>query len=142
MFGTSSPNAANSPSASASKAKSAIERTFSPEFRNRLDAWVQFNQLTLADVTRVVDKFIGELQGQLTEKNVTVELTEAARTWFAQQGFDPLYGARPMARLIQQHVKEPLAEELLFGQLQHGGHAVVDVTDNKIALVVQPVVVS
>ncbi len=101
-------------SASASKAKSAIERTFSPEFRNRLDAWIQFHQLTMAAVELVVDKFIGELQGQLADKQVLLTLTAAARAWLAQQGFDPLYGARPMARLIQQHVKEPLAEELLL----------------------------
>src|SRR2546425_7228374 len=96
------------PSPKASKAKSAIERTFSPEFRNRLDAWIQFNHLALAEVERVVDKFIGELQEQLADKHVTLELTAAARRWLAQSGFEPLYGARPMARLIQQKVKEPL----------------------------------
>jgi ATP-dependent Clp protease ATP-binding subunit ClpA len=125
-------------SAGASKAKNAIERTFSPEFRNRLDAMIQFNQLTMADVERVVDKFIGELQAQLAEKHVTLTLTDAARSWFAQQGFDALYGARPMARLIQQKVKEPLAEELLFGQLQHGGQVVVEVADDDIRLAISP----
>jgi ATP-dependent Clp protease ATP-binding subunit ClpA len=125
-------------SASAGKAKGAIERTFSPEFRNRLDAWIQFNQLTMADVERVVDKFIGELQAQLVDKHVTLTLTEAARYWFAQKGFDALYGARPMARLIQQKVKEPLAEELLFGQLQHGGQAVVEVAEDDITLAISP----
>jgi ATP-dependent Clp protease ATP-binding subunit ClpA len=89
-----------------------------------------------------VDKFIGELQGQLADKAVTIELTEAARHWLAQQGFDPLYGARPMARLIQQKVKEPLAEELLFGKLQNGGQAVVDATDDNIVLLVTPLVVA
>ncbi|MCZ6875150.1 MAG: ATP-dependent Clp protease ATP-binding subunit ClpA [bacterium] len=118
----------------ASKSKNAIERTFSPEFRNRLDAWIQFNQLTLADVERVVDKFIEELRVQLEEKQVTIELTAAARGWLARQGFDRLYGARPMARLIQKQVKEPLAEEILFGALQHGGRAVVDVQDDDIVL--------
>jgi ATP-dependent Clp protease ATP-binding subunit ClpA len=121
-------------SAVASKAKTAVERTFSPEFRNRLDAWVQFNQLTMRDVERVVDKFIAELAAQLVEKRVTVELTAAARNWLAQQGFDRLYGARPMARLIQKKVKEPLAEEILFGTLQHGGRAVVDAPENDIVL--------
>jgi len=116
------------------KAKSAIERTFSPEFRNRLDAWIQFNQLTLTDVERVVDKFIDELRAQLAEKHVTIELTPVARDWLAQQGFDRLYGARPMARLIQQKVKEPLAEEILFGQLQDGGQAVIEVQDDDIVL--------
>jgi ATP-dependent Clp protease ATP-binding subunit ClpA len=121
-------------SAMASKTKNAIERTFSPEFRNRLDAWIQFNQLTMADVERVVDKFIDELQTQLTEKQVTVTLTTAARSWLAQQGFDRLYGARPMARLIQKKVKEPLAEEILFGTLQKGGRVVVDAQDDDIRL--------
>ncbi|HEY7710862.1 MAG TPA: AAA family ATPase, partial [Candidatus Entotheonella sp.] len=116
------------------KAKNAIERTFSPEFRNRLDAWIQFNSLTLANVEQVVDKFINELKAQLAEKNVTIELTETARNWLAQQGFDRLYGARPMARLIQQKVREPLAEEILFGRLQDGGRAVVDVRDHDIVL--------
>jgi ATP-dependent Clp protease ATP-binding subunit ClpA len=124
------------PSAGASKAKSAIERTFSPEFRNRLDAMIQFNQLTMGDVARVVDKFIGELQAQLVDKHVMLTLTDAARSWFAQQGFDALYGARPMARLIQHKVKEPLAEELLFGQLQHGGQAMVEVVDDDIKLAI------
>jgi ATP-dependent Clp protease ATP-binding subunit ClpA len=121
-------------SAVAGKAKHAVERTFSPEFRNRLDAWVQFNQLAMRDVERVVDKFMGELQTQLVEKHVTVELTAAARHWLAQQGFDRLYGARPMARLIQKTVKEPLAEAILFGALQNGGRAVVDVQANEITL--------
>jgi ATP-dependent Clp protease ATP-binding subunit ClpA len=120
--------------AGASKAKSAIERTFSPEFRNRLDASLQFNPLTLRDVERVVDKFIGELQEQLTPKHVTLELTVAARQWLAQQGFDRLYGARPMARLIQSKVKEPLAEAILFGALQHGGRAVLDASDTDLIL--------
>lgn len=116
------------------KAKSAIERTFSPEFRNRLDAWIQFNQLQMVDVERVVDKFVDELRGQLTDKNVTIELTDTARQWLAQQGFDPLYGARPMARVIQQKIREPLAEEILFGTLQGGGHSVVDIRDDEIVL--------
>ncbi len=123
--------------AQASKAKSAIERTFSPEFRNRLDAWIQFNQLTLADVERVVDKFVDELRVQLVEKQVTLELTAAARHWLAQQGFDALYGARPMARLIQQKIKEPLAEELLFGTLQHGGQVIVDAGPEDLVLTIQ-----
>jgi ATP-dependent Clp protease ATP-binding subunit ClpA len=118
----------------ASKSKSAIERTFSPEFRNRLDAWIQFNQLTLADVERVVDKFIEELRGQLGEKLVTLELSEAARNWLAREGFDRLYGARPMARLIQKQIKEPLAEEILFGSLQNGGHAMVDAQGDSIVM--------
>ena len=116
------------------KAKGAIERTFSPEFRNRLDAWIQFNQLDLVHVERVVDKFVDELREQLVDKHVTIELTEAARAWLARQGFDPLYGARPMARLIQQKIREPLAEEILFGELQGGGHAVADIGEDEIVL--------
>jgi ATP-dependent Clp protease ATP-binding subunit ClpA len=114
------------------RARTAIERTFSPEFRNRLDAWIVFNQLTLDDISRVVDKFIGELREQLEEKRVTLELTEAARKWLSLKGFDRLYGARPMARLVQQKIKEKLAEELLFGKLEKGGRAVVDEKDGEL----------
>ena len=121
-------------SASGSKGRGAIERTFSPEFRNRLDAWIAFNQLSFANITRVVDKFVGELRTQLEEKHITVELTDAARTWLAHKGFDKLYGARPMARLIQQKIREPLAEEILFGKLQHGGRVVVDEKNGEIVL--------
>jgi ATP-dependent Clp protease ATP-binding subunit ClpA len=108
------------------KGKDAIERTFSPEFRNRLDAWIAFNALTQAEITRVVDKFVEEVRIQLKEKNVEIELTEGARQWLAKKGFDRLYGARPMARLIQQKIKEPLAEQLLFGKLEKGGKVNVD----------------
>jgi ATP-dependent Clp protease ATP-binding subunit ClpA len=124
----------SSNAAALGKAKNAIERTFSPEFRNRLDAWIQFNALTLADVERVVDKFVDELRVQLAERNVSLDLTEAARMWLAQEGFDRLYGARPMARLIQQKITEPLSEELLFGCLERGGRAVVDVVDHELVL--------
>ncbi|ETW96663.1 MAG: ATP-dependent Clp protease ATP-binding protein [Candidatus Entotheonella factor] len=124
----------NGQSKGAGKAKSAIERTFSPEFRNRLDAWIQFNQLEMTHVERVVDKFVDELREQLVEKHVTIELTATARTWLARQGFDPLYGARPMARLIQQKIREPLAEEILFGTLEGGGHAVADIDGDEIVL--------
>ena len=82
----------------------------------------------------MVDKFVDELKEQLIEKEVTIELTEAARNWLAQAGFDRLYGARPMARLIQQKVREPLAEDILFGRLQNGGRVVVDAKDNEIVL--------
>ena len=122
------------PGGAAAKAKTAIERTFSPEFRNRLDAWIQFNALTVADVERVVDKFIDELRAKLTEKQVSLDLTDAARRWLAQQGFDRFHGARPMARLIQQRITEPLSEAILFGNLQEGGHAIVKVRKNDLAL--------
>jgi ATP-dependent Clp protease ATP-binding subunit ClpA len=88
----------------------------------------------MVDVERVVDKFVDELREQLVEKHVTIELTETARAWLARQGFDPLYGARPMARLIQQKIREPLAEEILFGKLQGGGEAVADLRDNEMVL--------
>jgi len=117
-----------------SKGQGAIERTFSPEFRNRLDAWVAFEPLGFATIERVVDKFIGELREQLADKNVTVELAEPARAWLAEKGFDKLFGARPMARLIQSRVKEPLAEEILFGRLQGGGTVVIDVQAGELEL--------
>lgn len=118
----------------AGKAKTEIERMFSPEFRNRLDAWILFNGLTLDDIKRVVDKFVGEVVVQLVEKNVTLELTDEARNWIAMKGFDRVFGARPMHRMIQQKIKEPLAEEILFGKLEKGGRAVVVVKDDNIAL--------
>jgi ATP-dependent Clp protease ATP-binding subunit ClpA len=117
-----------------SKAKGAIERTFSPEFRNRLDAWIAFEPLNFATIERVVDKFIGELRAQLVEKKVEIELTESARSWLANKGFDRLYGARPMARLIQTKIKEPLANEILFGGLQKGGEVVVNEKDGDLKL--------
>ena len=124
----------NDPGAAAAKARSAIERTFSPEFRNRLDAWIQFNTLAMADVERVVDKFIEELRGKLAEKRVSLELTDAARRRLAEEGFDRFHGARPMARLIQQRIAEPLAEAILFGKLQDGGVAQVKVRKNELTL--------
>jgi ATP-dependent Clp protease ATP-binding subunit ClpA len=118
----------------ASKAKTAIEREFTPEFRNRLDGIIGFNQLTRDDVKRVVDKFIGELRDQLREKDVTLELTDEAREVFATKGFDRLFGARPMGRVIQQKLKEPLSEELLFGKLQGGGSVKVSAKDGEIVI--------
>jgi len=117
-----------------SLAKTAIEKTFSPEFRNRLDAWISFDQLAPEVILKIVDKFVAELQAQLTAKKVTLKLTPAARQWLADRGFDRLYGARPMGRLIQNEVKKPLAEAILFGALKQGGTARVDVKDD--ALVV------
>lgn len=121
-------------SSTASKAKTAIERTFSPEFRNRLDAWIVFNPLTLDDIKRVVEKFMNELTVQLQDKEVVLELTDQARTWLALKGFDKAFGARPMHRLIQQKVKEPLAEEILFGKLEKGGRAVVKVVGDDVVV--------
>ncbi|CAN5950940.1 unnamed protein product [Sphagnum jensenii] len=114
------------------KGKDAIERAFSPEFRNRLDAWIVFNQLHRKEIAKVVDKFVGEVRDQLAEKKVFLTLTESAHAWLAEKGFDKHYGARPMARLIQQKIKEPIAEELLFGKLEHGGNVSIDLKDDAI----------
>jgi ATP-dependent Clp protease ATP-binding subunit ClpA len=111
----------------------AIKRMFSPEFRNRLDAVIQFKSLSPETVQHVVDKFLFELEGQLHARNVTIELDAEARLWLAERGFDPLMGARPMARLIQEEIKKPLAEELLFGQLAEGGHVRIGVRDGRLA---------
>ncbi|MBP7339841.1 ATP-dependent Clp protease ATP-binding subunit ClpA [Niveispirillum sp.] len=99
----------------------AINKTFTPEFRNRLDAIIPFGNLGPEVVARVVDKFVMELEAQLTDRGVTIELTDGARAWLAKKGYDPVMGARPLARTIQEHVKKPLAEELLFGKLSKGG---------------------
>ena len=119
-------------------AMEAISKTFSPEFRNRLDAVVEFDQLDRSIVGQIVDKFIFELESQLEEKRVTLELTAAARKWLAEHGFDPTMGARPMARVIQEHIKRPLADELLFGDLAEGGHVVIDCGADGITLESQP----
>jgi ATP-dependent Clp protease ATP-binding subunit ClpA len=103
-----------------------IERLFAPEFRNRLDAVIPFSNLPAEIVAQVVDKFIMQLEAQLADRHVSIDLTDAARKHLAEIGFDPLYGARPLARTIQEHVKKPLAEELLFGKLEKGGTVRVD----------------
>jgi ATP-dependent Clp protease ATP-binding subunit ClpA len=108
----------------------AIERLFTPEFRNRLDAIIPFAGLSSEVVALVVDKFVLQLEAQLADRHVTIELSEAARKWLADKGYEPLYGARPLGRMIQEHVKKPLAEELLFGKLADGGLVVVDVSDD------------
>jgi ATP-dependent Clp protease ATP-binding subunit ClpA len=111
----------------ASDGMEAIRRLFSPEFRNRLDAIVQFDPLDERTIQRVVDKLIVEVETQLEQKGVALHLDDAAREWIARRGYDPKMGARPMARVIQEHIKRPLAEELLFGRLERGGHAFVSV---------------
>jgi ATP-dependent Clp protease ATP-binding subunit ClpA len=115
-------------------AKGAIERTFTPEFRNRLDAWVPFKALDIEVIKSIVDKFIKELNGQLAEKRVLVKLDESAREWLAKNGFDARYGARPMARLIHEKIKQPLAQEILFGKLIDGGSVRVEEKDGELAL--------
>ncbi len=108
----------------------AIERMFTPEFRNRLDAIIPFSGLQPETVSLVVDKFVLQLEAQLADRHVSIELTEAARKWLAEKGYEPLYGARPLGRVIQEHVKKPLAEELLFGKLADGGLVVVEVAED------------
>ncbi len=104
----------------------AIERTFTPEFRNRLDAIIPFANLAPEVVRKVVDKFVLQLEAQLADRGVSITLTPSARDWLAERGYDPAYGARPLGRVVQEHVKKPLAEELLFGRLTDGGTAEVD----------------
>ncbi len=110
----------------------AIKRLFTPEFRNRLDATITFAGLTPEIVGRVVEKFVMQLEAQLADRNVTIELSSAAKEWLAERGYDRLYGARPLGRVIQEHIKKPLAEELLFGKLVKGGAVKVTLKDNKL----------
>ncbi|MET0814144.1 MAG: ATP-dependent Clp protease ATP-binding subunit ClpA [Pseudoxanthomonas sp.] len=114
-----------------------IRKSFTPEFRNRLDAVVQFQGLGFDHIQRVVDKFLIELEMLLQEKHVSLSTTPAARDWLAKHGFDPLMGARPMSRLIQDKVKRPLADELLFGKLVGGGRVSIDVKDDDLVVVAQ-----
>jgi ATP-dependent Clp protease ATP-binding subunit ClpA len=116
----------------------AINRMFTPEFRNRLDATVGFVALEPEIVARVVDKFVMELEGQLADRNVTIELSDDARKWLAEKGHDPAFGARPLGRVIQEYIKKPLAEELLFGKLAKGGLVRVGLKDGKLVLSYPP----
>jgi ATP-dependent Clp protease ATP-binding subunit ClpA len=110
----------------------AIKKLFTPEFRNRLDATIAFSGLTPEIVARVVEKFVMQLEAQLADRNVTIELSSAAKEWLAERGYDRLYGARPLSRVIQEHIKKPLAEELLFGKLVRGGAVKVTMKDGKL----------
>jgi ATP-dependent Clp protease ATP-binding subunit ClpA len=112
----------------------AVERLFSPEFRNRLDARIRFNALDRDLMEKIVEKFVRELAVQLAEKKVKIELTEAARKWLADKGYDPAFGARPLARVLEESVKRPLTDEILFGKLEAGGTAVVDLEEDRIVL--------
>ncbi|NUB00405.1 ATP-dependent Clp protease ATP-binding subunit ClpA [Azospirillum melinis] len=109
----------------------AVEKMFTPEFRNRLDAIIPFAPLTQEVINRVVDKFIMQMEAQLEDRGVSIELNEEAREWLGKKGYDPLYGARPLGRVIQEYIKKPLAEELLFGKLSKGGLVKVTVKDDK-----------
>jgi ATP-dependent Clp protease ATP-binding subunit ClpA len=108
----------------------AIRRLFTPEFRNRLDAVIHFNGLAPDIVRNVVQKFIIQLEGQLSERNVTIEISDKAADWLATKGYDEAFGARPLTRMIQEHVKKPMADELLFGALKHGGLVKIDIDPN------------
>ncbi len=113
----------------------AINRMFTPEFRNRLDATIAFKGLAPEIISKVVDKFVLQLESQLGDRQVMIELSDAARKWLAEKGYDPMFGARPLARVIQENIKKPLADELLFGKLMHGGTARVDLKDGKLTFV-------
>ncbi len=111
-----------------------LKKMFSPEFRNRIDAIVQFDALSQSVILNVVDKFVAELQGQLDDKHVMLTLTPEAREWLAQRGYDKLMGARPMARLVQEKIKKPLAEKILFGELSAGGEVIIDVDSGELVI--------
>ena len=114
------------------EAEEAIKRVFTPEFRNRLDAVVAFRPLDSSIIRQVVQKFVMQLEAQLADRHVTIETTDEAAGWLADNGFDELYGARPLARVIQEHIKKPLADEILFGRLVKGGHVRVVLKDGKL----------
>ena len=111
----------------------AIKRIFTPEFRNRLDAIIQFVPLDQGTIGHVVDKFLCELETQLEDKKVTISIDQEAREWLATNGYDEKMGARPMARVIQENIKKPMAEELLFGRLVHGGKIIISVENNELS---------
>src|SRR5687768_1150043 len=115
----------------------ALKRLFTPEFRNRLDAIVQFKSLTPEIIRQVVQKFVMQLEAQLADRHVTIETSDEAADWLAKNGFDELYGARPLARVIQEHIKKPLADEILFGKLIKGGHVKVVLKDAKLAFEIE-----
>jgi ATP-dependent Clp protease ATP-binding subunit ClpA len=121
----------------ASDSMKVIEKGFSPEFRNRLDSIIQFKPLDVNVVGHVVDKFIFELETLLADKNVTLTLDSKARLWLAENGCDTRMGARPMARLIQERIKKPLANDLLFGELAHGGHVKISVKNNELTFTIK-----
>jgi ATP-dependent Clp protease ATP-binding subunit ClpA len=112
----------------------AIKRMFTPEFRNRLDATIHFAPLNPKIMWQIVDKFLRQLQQQLSERHVVIEVTATARTWLAEKGYDRLLGARPLARVIQEHIKKPLADLLLFGSLKSGGHVIVDTNEQGLSI--------
>ena len=120
------------------RTKAAIERVFSPEFRNRLDTIVTFDSLPPEVVETIVEKFVLQLETQLAERHVAITLEPNARAWLATKGYDPAYGARPLARLIQTEVRNPLTDEILFGRLEHGGTVRIGLADDALQFDVVP----
>ena len=114
------------------KGKKAIEKYFSPEFRNRLDGIIAFNPLTVEIMEKVVEKFVVELNEQLAAKKVFLNISSMARKWMAKKGYDPCYGARPLSRLLQREVKDTLADQILFGQLEKGGKVFIDIENDQL----------
>jgi ATP-dependent Clp protease ATP-binding subunit ClpA len=114
------------------KSRAAIQRAFSPEFRNRLDAIVTFQPLTRSVMESIVEKFVLQLEGQLSERHVAITLTPEARAWLAEKGYDPVYGARPLARVVQKEVRDRLTDEILFGKLEHGGTVTIDAAGDRL----------
>jgi ATP-dependent Clp protease ATP-binding subunit ClpA len=116
----------------AGKAKTALERVFSPEFRNRLDAIVTFKALTPEAMETIVDKFILQLESQLSDRRVAIALMPEARAWLATSAYDRIYGARPLARVIQKEVRDVLTDQILFGALENGGTVTIGLADNRL----------
>jgi ATP-dependent Clp protease ATP-binding subunit ClpA len=125
-------------SAAKSRGKEALERLFSPEFRNRLDAIVTFNALSFDVMETIVEKFILQLESQLAERRVAIVLEPAARAWLAKKGYDPIFGARPLARVVQSDVRDPLTDEILFGRLERGGTVHIGIDEDKLAFHYEP----
>jgi ATP-dependent Clp protease ATP-binding subunit ClpA len=124
--------------AAAGKSMAAIERVFSPEFRNRLDAIVSFRSLSQDVMETIVEKFVLQLETQLGERHVAITLTPEARAWLADRGYDAIYGARPLNRVIQREVRDPLTDEILFGALEHGGTVTIGVEDDRLSFAYEP----
>src|SRR5690606_16639608 len=114
------------------------KNTFSPEFRNRLDAIIYFSNLSLTNVKSIVEKFLMELENQLLEKKVELDVSEELKEWLAKEGFDPKLGARPLARLISEKLRKPLAHEVLFGKLENGGKVLALLKESKIIFEFEP----
>ena len=121
------------------EADAAIEKMFTPEFRNRLDSVITFNSLPMEIILQVVEKFILQLEGQLIDRNVTIEFSKESLEWIASEGYDTKMGARPLSRKIQEHIKKPLSEELLFGALKKGGVVKIDVEKGMLKLGYKPI---